>query len=438
MNRPAPESNAPPLAFVLSEAARLVAAVRGGHSLDAALDRIGRAQPDLTAGTRGAIQDFAYGTLRDYGRGDFFLAHLLKSPLAQPLAHALLLAALWRLETRPETAHTTVDQAVDAAARLDAARMQPLVNALLRNFLRRREELAAAAERDDVARHRHPAWWLARLRRDHPQRWRSIAAEGNRHPPMALRVNARRIPLSCYHARLDAEGIASRSRGEAGLLLERPVPVCRLPGFGEGLVSVQDLGAQRACALLDARDGMRVLDACAAPGGKSAHILERARVELTALDADARRCGSVRANLARLGLEARVLAADCREPDAWWDGRCFDRILLDAPCSASGVVRRHPDAKWLRRPGDIAGFARIQAQMLEALWRALAPGGKLLYATCSVFAEENEERIAAFAAGRRDCRRVAIEAAGGASAWQLFPCAEHDGFFYAVLEKRGA
>jgi len=432
---PAAARGTQPLASTLSEAARLVAAVRGGRSLNEALAKLWRERPGLGAGARGAIQDFAYGTLRDYGRGDFFLARLLRTPLAQPPVHALLLAALWRLETRPEAAHTTVDQAVDAAAALGADQLRALVNAVLRNFLRRREELLAAAERDDVARHRHPQWCLARLRRDHPQRWRSIAAQGNSHPPMTLRVNARRITRAAYLARLAAADFAGRPLGEAGVLLEVPLPVALLPGFAEGLVSVQDAGAQRAQALLDARDGMRVLDACAAPGGKSAHLLECAGVELLALDAQPERCGRIRENLARLGLVARVLEADCHDRAAWWDGRPFERILLDAPCSASGVVRRHPDAKWLRRPGDIARFARAQAQMLDALWPALAAGGKLLYATCSVFAEENEERVAAFAAAAQNCRRIQIE---GASACQLLPCAEHDGFFYAVLEKRGA
>ncbi len=222
-------------------------------------------------------------------------------------------------------------------------------------------------------------------------------------------------------------GFASRS------LLRPPLPVERLPGFGEGLVSVQDAGAQHAALLLDVQDGLRVLDACAAPGGKTAHILERARVELLALEADAGRAVRIDENLARLGLQAEVNVADCRAPDTWWDGRVFDRILADVPCSASGVVRRHPDAKWLRRERDIAQFARTQSAILDALWRVLAPGGKLLYVTCSLFPEENGRQIAAFAARQEDCLRLPIAVALDL---QLLPNAEHDGFYYALLQKR--
>ncbi len=418
------------LAVSLAGAAEAIAEVLAGRSLTEPLARRTREGP--SARERGALQDLCYGTLRDYGRGDFFIARLAHKAVARPAVRALLLVALARLEARPEAAHTTVDQAVDAAGMLGAAHAKPFVNALLRNFLRRREELADAAAHDDVARYRHPRWWLERLRRDHPRRWRSIAEAGNTHPPMALRVNLRRSTPAGYLARLAAEGIRARACGPACVLLERAVPVARLPDFAAGLVSVQDAGAQRAGRLLDVRNGMRVLDACAAPGGKTAHLLEGARARVLALDASEARCTSIRENLARLGLEADVRTADCRELAAWWDGQPFERILLDAPCSASGVVRRHPDAKWLRRPQDIARFGETQAQMLEALWQVLAAGGKLLYATCSMFAEENEQRIAAFAAEHADCIRLAI---GGERACQLFPCEEHDGFYYALVGK---
>ncbi|MFY9316224.1 MAG: SAM-dependent methyltransferase, partial [Burkholderiales bacterium] len=216
------------------------------------------------------------------------------------------------------------------------------------------------------------------------------------------------------------------------LLLERPMPVDRLPGFAAGEVSVKDAGAQRAAGLLALRDGQRVLDACAAPGGKSAHLLETAQVRLTALDVEAARCADITRNLARLGLAADVRAADCGAHEAWWDGAPFDRILADVPCSASGVARRHPDIKWLRRAADVAAFAARQARILEALWRVLAPGGKLLYVTCSVFPEENGVVIDAFAARTPGARRASLPDAAAA---QLLPDAEHDGFFYALLEK---
>src|SRR6185503_10755632 len=249
---------------------------------------------------------------------------------------------------------------------------------------------------------------------------------------MCLRVNARRTTVESYAARLAAEGLPARRIGAVALLLNKPMPVERLPGFAEGLVSVQDSGAQHAAGLLDLQAGQRVLDACAAPGGKAAHILESASVSLTALDVDAGRCADVASNLARLGLEAQLHSADCAAPAAWWDGRPFERVIADVPCSGSGIARRHPDIKWLRRASDLASFASRQAHILDALWRMLVPGGKLLYVTCSVFPEENGAVIDAFVARTPGTRRASVL---GAAAAQLLPDAEHDGFFYALLEK---
>lgn len=432
------------LAFALGEAARVVASVMDGRSLTEALARCWQAHAGLAGPARGAIQDLAYGALRRYGLGDFLLAQLVARPPRDASLHALLLAALYRLDLRPEDAHTTVDQAVHAAAGIHGGRYRGLTNGVLRNYLRRRTELGQAALATESARWCHPEWWIRRLRVAHPAHWEAILAAGNGHPPMALRVNRRRVSLPAYLALLAEAGIAARPLGDACLLLERPLAVERLPGFGEGMCSVQDAAAQRAAVLLGAADGMRVLDACAAPGGKAAHIAERADVELLALDADAGRALRVSETLLRLGLPPapagaaassgwRVAVADCRETDAWWDGRPFDRVLADVPCSASGVVRRHPDIKWLRRERDLASFARVQAHILDALWRVLAPGGKLLYATCSVFPEENDRQIAAFAARQEDCARLPI---GDALDLQLLPTDEHDGFFYALLEKQ--
>ena len=420
------------LAYSLHLAAAAIAEVIGGRSLNEALARGFREHPALSPAARGAMQDLAYGALRQFGRGDFFLGRLMETLPRDAQVRALLLAALYRLEQRPEEAHTIVNQAVEAAGATARGKYKALVNAVLRNFLRRREELAAAAQADDAAQYCHPRWWIARLKRAWPDDWQAILAAGNGHPPMTLRVNVRRIAPADYCSRLGEAGLAARPLGGAALLLERPVGVDRLPGFSEGLCSVQDAGAQRAALLLDVHDGMHVLDACAAPGGKTAHALELAEVDLLALDADAGRALRVSENLFRLGLTARVLPADCRDLDAWWDGRPFDRILADVPCSASGVVRRHPDIKWLRRESDIAKFARTQAEILDALWRVLAPGGKLLYATCSLFPEENARQVAAFAARQEDCMRLKIEDAPES---QLLPTNEHDGFFYALLQK---
>jgi 16S rRNA (cytosine967-C5)-methyltransferase len=417
----------PPLAEALQAAAGLIAAVIKGRTLDAALART--APP---ASLRAATMDLAYTTLRAYGRGDFLLGLLLDRPLKDATARGLLQAALARLEVRAEDAHTTVDQAVTAAAGIARGQFKGLVNGVLRSFLRRRDELLALADIDTVARWQHPAWWIDRLRQDHPAHWESILAAGNSHPPLCLRINRRRITGADYQTLLAATGLAAHPLGDDAILLDKPVPVDRIPGFGEGLCSVQDRGAQAAAGLLDARTGMRVLDACAAPGGKAAHLLETADIELTALDADAQRATRISGNLQRLGLTATVKVGDARDVGAWWDGCSFDRILADVPCSASGVVRRHPDAKWLRRESDIAGFAATQREIVDALWRTLAPGGKMLYATCSVFDEENALQVEAFVGRHADARHLAMPV--DAQTHHL-PDAEHDGFYYALLQK---
>lgn len=404
-------------------AARAVAAVRAGKSLTEALLALGK-EP-LAA--RAAAQDIAYGVLRRYGWGEFILGRLLEKPLTHPETHALLLAALHRLETRPEATHTVVDQAVAAAGELAGGVFKGLVNGVLRNFLRQRESLLGAAAADDQAAHQHPLWWLARLRRAYPQDWQRIVAAGNSQPPMTLRVNQRRLAPAEYAVQLEAAGHPARSVGDSGLQLQKAVSVEALPGFCEGLVSVQDAGAQHAAELLDPAAGAYVLDACAAPGGKTAHLLERANLELLALDIDAGRTRRIEENLQRLGLAATVRVADCSAVDQWWDGRQFDAILADVPCSASGVVRRHPDIKWLRREGDIRRFALTQTAILDVLWPLLKPGGKMLYATCSVFPEENGAQIDAFLVRQPDAERLRTE--------QLLPLEDHDGFYYALLRK---
>jgi 16S rRNA (cytosine967-C5)-methyltransferase len=309
------------------------------------------------------------------------------------------------------------------------------VNAVLRGYLRQRSSLAARIAADPESRYQHPLWWVEALRRAHPDHWESVLESGNSHPPMCLRVNRRRQGVDEYQSRLSSSGIASHRIGESALLLERPVPVERLPGFDAGDVSVQDAGAQRAAQCLDLALGQRVLDACAAPGGKSAHILEAAAVSLTALDLDPARCARIERNLNRLGVTAAaVTTADCTRLGDWWDGVLFDRILADVPCSASGVARRHPDLKWLRRAQDLAAFAARQAAILDALWQALAPGGKLLYVTCSVFPQENEDVVARFVARADGARRLLLPDGEPA---QWLPGPEHDGFYYALIAKKG-
>lgn len=409
------------LAWSLLEAARIDAAVLAGRSLaDGLLAKVDRA-------ARAAVQDLVYGSLRAYGRGDFFVAQLVDRPLLHDEVRCLLLVALYRLETRPDATHTVVDQAVQAAGELVGGRFRGLVNAVLRNFLRRQSELNVALARDPVASAQHPDWWLARLQQAYPNDWPAIVAAGNQAPPMALRVNRRRIVRSDYLQHLQAAGIAADEIGEDGLALYQPLPVDQIPGFFDGLVSVQDPGAQRAAELLAPQPGSRVLDACAAPGGKTAHLLERADLDLLALDLKPARCRRVEEGLARLQLQANVRAADCARVATWWDGVPFDAVLADVPCTASGVVRRNPDAKWLRREDDIASFAAAQARIIDALWPVLRPGGRFLYATCSVFPQENGEQVRAFLQRHADAVLL--------NETQLLPATEHDGFYYALLER---
>lgn len=431
-----------PLAVLLGHTADAVAAVRGGTSLNEALSRCpGEARP--------GTQALAFHALRWLGAAEVVRRRLApKTP--PPAVDALLLAALallWPPGGLPYADHVLVDQAVAAAHRRSPA-SAAFVNAVLRRFVREREGVVAAALAEPLARWNHPAWWLERLRRDWPDQWEAIADADNAHPPMTLRVNARRTSAAAYVARLAQAGVEAEAGPGQVVRLARPLAVARLPGFAEGEVSVQDAAAQRAAGLLVAAPlapGARVLDACAAPGGKTAHLLELAELDLVAIDRDAARLARVDETLARLGLHARTLAADAGEPAAWWDGRPFDAILLDAPCSASGIVRRHPDVRWLRRAGDIETLAATQARLLDALWPLLAPGGRMLYCTCSLFKAEGQEQIDAFLQRQVDAAVPASPPSPG----HLLPLPDNrearpapassaaaDGFYLTLIEKK--
>lgn len=415
------------LAQALQAASRVVARVAQGRSL---ADELSPAEGEAT---KAALIDITHGTLRRYGRVQFLVAALSHRPGNDPDVAALLWCALYALESRRYSDYTVVDQAVRACTLMEKWNAKGYVNAVLRGFLRQRDELEQRIQGDPEARWQHPAWWVEALRRAYPDQWEGALRAGNTHPPMTLRVNGRRETAASYRERLEASGIEARALGGQALLLERPVPVSRLPGFDSGSVSVQDHGAQYAASYLDLVKGQRVLDACAAPGGKAGHVLELADVDLTALDADARRLDRVRANLDRLGFQAALRVADCIEVSAWWEGRPFDRILADVPCSASGIARRHPDLKWLRRPSDLPAFALRQAAILDALWQVLGPDGKLLYVTCSVFPQENEEVVNAFLARTRGAHRLPLP---DGSAGQRLPDGERDGFYYALIARR--
>jgi 16S rRNA (cytosine967-C5)-methyltransferase len=418
---------APELAEVFANASRIVSRVIRGESLATNAGAFGREAP-----LRGATMDMVYGTLRRYGRGDALLKSLAHRGLHDPAVRSLLLCALYAIESGSYAEHTAVDQAVRACGLLQEQGAKNFINALLRRFLRERGGLEAQLASDPVARLMHPAWWIEAVRNAHPDGWEAVLSAGNAHPPMGLRVNRRRSSAARFLENLTLKGIGAHPAGSAALVLDKPMSVERLPGFAEGEVSIQDAGAQRAADYLDIADGQHVLDACAAPGGKTGHLLELADVDLLAIDADAGRCERISQNLDRLGLAARIMTADCARPEDWWDGRLYDRILADVPCTASGIVRRHPDIKWLRRPGDAVRFASEQLRILDGLWRVLAPGGKLLYVTCSVFPEENAAVVEAFCAPRTGVRRLDLP---GNAPPQLLPGADNDGFFYALLQK---
>lgn len=434
-----------PLWRQLQAAAGVVAAVRHGRSTTQALDRLD------PAGRAGA-QALSFEALRRLG-----LAQALRAQLARrapaPEVDALLCTSLALLSAPASDGagyaeHTLVSQAVEAAKQSPATHHQAaFINGCLRRFLREREPLMQAALRLPEARWNHPAWWIERLRQDHPRHWEQVLQSFQVRAPLVLRVQTRRIGRPEFLQQLQAQGIEARAVGGQGVQLARSLPVTSLPGYEQGWFSVQDAGAQLAAPLLldglPAAQPLRLLDACAAPGGKTAHLLELSQAQVIALDVDASRCQRITDNLHRLGLSAEVRAADAADTASWWDGRPFDGILLDAPCTASGITRRHPDVPWLRRPGDVAQLARQQARLLEALWPLLAPGGQLLYATCSVFRAEGEQQVQAFLARHTDGQSMAAPGhllpggASGPAQLQDNASGEHDGFFYARLRKRG-
>jgi 16S rRNA (cytosine967-C5)-methyltransferase len=429
------------LAFCLLGAANAVAQVQTGTALPQAL-AIVFAQSGALPQARGAIQDIAYRTMRQLGRSEALIG-LMTSKAPEPPMLAALLACALSLMVAPDAAQpyeefTVVDQAVAcASAHPDLAHAKGMVNAVLRRFLRERAALLQAALQQPAAQWNYPQWWIDTTRAAYPQQWADILNAGNLPPPLTLRVNARKGTVPDYLAQLQRAGIAATQVGALAVRLAKPIGVTLIPGFERGLVSVQDAGAQLAVPLLDLHDGMRVLDACAAPGGKTCHVLEAANVDLTAIDADARRLPRMVENLERLGLSATIKAADAQKSD-WWDGQQFDRILADVPCTASGIVRRHPDIRWLRRKGDALQLATLSAKILDNLWQMLLPGGKLLFVTCSLWPQESEAQAAAFAVRNHATR---LSAPG-----QLLPTgaagvgaeSDHDGLFYALFQKNAA
>ena len=440
---------------VQAASAEVVGKVLAGKNLDRVLEadlaKLTKTTK-LSPNERAAIHSISFDTLRHYGLLAAQLDLLLAQPINDPPVRHLLLVALSQLQFSKAAPHAIVDHAVSAAEAIGFGRAKPLLNAVLRNYLRAPEKFARERLVSPEAQFDFPRWWIERIKKEQPVHWESVLLSARAHPPMCLRVNTRRIAVADYVALLAKQGVAALHVFGQAVMLEKPIGVNELPGFREGQVSVQDAGAQLAAVLLAPAPGTRVLDACAAPGGKTGHILELAAeappLELLAIDSDRRRLIRVDDNLTRLGLRATLKTADASKSDEWWDGKPFDRILLDVPCSGSGVTRRHPDIKWIRRETDIFALARQQARLLAMLWNCLNVGGRLLYATCSVFRAENQDVIEQFLrktpgarevnfapllpTGRQPDDMVPVLIEG-----QLLPNHVHDGFFYALLEKTG-
>ena len=446
---PAASGQAPALWQQLAEVAQALQGIREGQSSRAVLQQV----PERL---RPGVQALLFQALRQLGRAQALLRELApRTPPAR--VSALLCVALalaWDDEAAPYPPFTLVNQAVEAAKRGYAPAQSGFVNACLRRFLREREALVLATNAVPEARWNHPAWWIKRMQEDYPEQWQNILLANNQQPPMTLRVNERKMAVEPYIQQLNAINMEASKVLKTGLQLQHAAPVHDLPGFAEGHVSVQDAAAQWAAPLLlegiEWPEGrpLRVLDACAAPGGKTAHLLEWAgdrAIEVTALEIDPVRAERIGQTLSRLDLQAKVVIADAGQPAKWFAQHCnslpFDAILLDAPCSASGIVRRQPDARWLRRETDIAQLAAIQSRLLDTLWPLLAPGARLLYCTCSVFKAEGQSQVQAFVARNNAVQTLPAPGhllPGIVASEQVLAdngLGDHDGFFYALLRK---
>jgi 16S rRNA (cytosine967-C5)-methyltransferase len=421
---------------VRARAAWLVSRVLAGQSLSKALPL---ALKGLPKSQHALLKALGLGTVRWYPRLAFLLRQLLHHPIQDKETYALALVGLHQLAFMAVKPHAAVAETV-AAAKPWA---KPLINALLRNYQRRQEALEALAEADYEASLSHPSWLRHKIEQAWPKEAQTILSLNNQHPPFTVRVNLARIPRALYAKHLKAQGFKVRELKwvDSALIVEPAVPVEDLPSFAQGWVSVQDASAQLAAPLLAVEPGQRVLDVCAAPGGKTLHLWESCPglAELVAVEIAEERLERLKENLSRGGAKVTLICADARDPKSWWNGRLFDRILVDAPCTATGVIRRHPDIKLLRRAQDVLAFALLQRQILDAIWPLLAPGGRLVYATCSLLPEENEEQVLAFLKAHADAKEVPIEASWGRRlkcGRQILPREDADGFFYACLEKR--
>lgn len=415
------------MAQIQTLAVEIFELVASGRNLTQVLAETLNKHKDLSKQQRGALQDISFGVQRYLGCLKFYLRHLVPKALPAPEIEALIMIALYLLAYSKNAQHAVVDGAVNAASQMAKGNFKGLVNGVLRNFLRQKDKIQALAQQDETAKYNHPKWWVNYLKEYYPKHWHNILIANQGHPPMTLRVNQRKITTEAYLTLLQEKGMGAKILAESAIKLDVPVSVEMLPHFFEGYVSVQDFGAQYAAQILQPKDGEKILDACAAPGGKTGHLLEMANCQVMALDIDEARLVRVSDNLARLGLQAALKCADATRLDLWFDGNLFDAVLADVPCSASGIVRRHPEIKWSRQAGDAKKLAKQQMVLLDALWSTLKQDGRMLLATCSVFVEENTQQLESFLLRHANAHLLMQQT--------LLPSERTDGFYYALIQK---
>ena len=418
-------------------AAMIVEQVLLGKNLDKSFDLILNKYNNVEIDNLSQIKDMVYGAIRDLGKSNFYINKLVKNKIENRCLEGLLHIALFQITHERSNNFTLVNEAVDAAKKIDHKK-SAFINAVLRNFLRKKDELQQELNEDESAVYSYPNWWIQKVKNQYPKNWKDILTIGNQRPPLALRINLKKIGVNEYSAILDKHEINHTLVGGECLIINIPLGVDKIPGFLEGKVSVQDFGAQLAAHLIDLKKGHKVLDACSAPGGKACHMLELNSIELLAIESDKKRTNKIQENVDRQGLKAKILNEKISSQNKWWDKECFDRILLDVPCSASGIVRRHVDIKWLRRINDFKNFGENQQSLLRSVWPMLKENGKLLYITCSIFEEENRDVIEKFKQDAGNVSELSINFPSNVTHInnQILPSENHDGLFYALLQKK--
>ena len=417
-------------------AAMIVEQVLLGKNLNKSFDMILKKYNNSEIDNLSQIKDMVYGAIRDLGKSNFYINKLVQNKIENRCLEALLHIVLFQITHERSNNFTLVNEAVDAEKKIDHKK-SAFINAVLRNFLRKKDALQKELNEDESAVYSYPNWWIQKVKNQYPRNWKDILVIGNQRPPLALRINLKKIEVNEYSTVLDDHGINHTLVGGECLIINTPLGVDKIPGFFEGKVSVQDYGAQLAAHLIDLKNDQKVLDACSAPGGKACHMLELNSIQLLAIESDQQRIIKIQENIDRQGLKAKILNDKISSQNEWWNKESFDRILLDVPCSASGIVRRHVDIKWLRRINDFQSFGNNQLSLLRAAWPMLKEGGKLLYVTCSIFEEENIDVIEKFKQDSNDVSELNINFPSNIVHIknQILPSENHDGLFYALLQK---